>query len=197
MCNLYRMRKSVAEIANLFDAAQGNAFEWAENIYPRMEAPVIVSAHGERRLGPMHWGFPLEVQGKTKMITKHVTNARNLDSPMWRGSLAAHRCLVPFTSFAEPKAGKDGEGRPAQYWFTIEDQEIAAFAGLWRKTESGPVFAFCTTEPNALTAPLHPKAMPVVLLAEDHERWLSGTAEEARALQASYPSQLMRVTATN
>ncbi len=35
------------------------------------------------------------------------------------------------------------------------------------------VYAFCTTEPNPLVAPKHPKAMPVILLAEDQERWLT------------------------
>ncbi|AKM11787.1 hypothetical protein AB433_11825 [Croceicoccus naphthovorans] len=174
-----------------------SAFEWPEYIYPRMTAPVIVSARGERRLGPMDWGFPTQVCGKTRMLTKHVTNARNLNSPMWRPSLATRRCLVPFTRFAEPKAGKDAEGKPAQYWFTISDQPVAAFAGLWRPTETGPVFAFCTTEPNALVAPLHPKAMPVVLMAEDQDRWLGDDAEDALKLVASYPSQLMTVAATN
>lgn len=56
------------------------------------------------------------------------------------------------------------------------------------------VYAFCTTEPNPLVAPKHPKAMPVILLAEDHDRWLRGGVDDVLALQAAYPSQLMRVT---
>lgn len=143
----------------------------------------------------MNWGFPRSVPGKTKMLLKHVTNARNLDSPFWKSAVSnpARRCLVPFTAFAEPKPGKDDDGRPAHYWFRVADQEIPAFAGLWRPTETGAVFAFATCEPNSLVRPLHEKAMPVILLAEDHETWLSGTADEALALQAPYPSQLMHV----
>jgi putative SOS response-associated peptidase YedK len=53
------------------------------------------------------------------------------------------------------------------------------------------VYAFCTTEPNPLVAPRHPKAMPVILLREDHERWLAGSFDEVLALQAGYPSQMM------
>jgi putative SOS response-associated peptidase YedK len=53
------------------------------------------------------------------------------------------------------------------------------------------VYAFCTTEPNPLVAPKHPKAMPVVLLKDDHERWLRGSVDDAVALQLAYPSQLM------
>jgi len=193
MCNLYRMNRSATEIARIFDATLSGEFAWPDDIYPRCTAPVVIEARGERRLGPMRWGFPTEVPGKTRMLTKHVTNARNLASPMWRPSLARRRCLIPFTSFAEPKPGKDGHGRPAQYWFTVGDQPVAAFAGLWRPSEDGPLFAFCTTEPNPLIAPLHPKAMPVVLGREEQELWLTGSVEEALALQAPYPSQLMAV----
>lgn len=193
MCNQYRMRRPVAEIARVFSARVTQPVEWPDNIYPRMTAPIVISVNGDRRVGPMAWGFPTEVEGKTKRISKHVTNARHLESPFWRGALARHRCLVPFTEFAEPRPGKDEHNRPAQWWFKASDQPIAAFAGLWRQTEHGPVFAFCTTEPNALVAPLHPKAMPVILLPEDHERWLEGSVDDALALQAAYPSQLMRL----
>jgi putative SOS response-associated peptidase YedK len=40
-------------------------------------------------------------------------------------------------------------------------------------------------------APIHPKAMPLVLLREDHEAWLRAPVEEAVKLAAPYPSQLM------
>src|SRR3546814_12663938 len=128
----------------------------------------------------MNWGFPTQVKGKTKTIIKNVTNARNIESPFWKGAASnpARRCLVPFTQFAEPRPGKDAEGLPAQWWFTINDQLIPCFAGLWRPTESGPAFAFLTTDPNPLVEPLHPKAMPVVLHSDDHERWLRGSFED-------------------
>lgn len=194
MCNLYRMRRGPGEIARLFQAELPAAFEWKADIYPRYDAPVILSVEGARRMGPMRWGFPVEVQGKTKMRTEYVTNARNLDSPVWRPAMARQRCLVPFTSFAEPKPGRDAEGRPAQYWFEIPGAEVSAFAGLWRQSAFGPVFAFCTTDANPLVAPLHPKAMPAILHPEDYETWLTGDPVAARALVAPFPSQLMTVS---
>jgi len=145
ICNLYRMRGSVAEIAMVFAADVSGPIEWKDDIYPRYAAPVIVPAHGLRRLGPMTWGFPTEVAGaRGGKIKKHVTNARNLASPMWRPSMAKRRCMVLFTQFAEPKPGKDADGKPAQHWFRVTGSPVAAFAGLWRPTEAGPVFAFCT-----------------------------------------------------
>jgi putative SOS response-associated peptidase YedK len=36
--------------------------------------------------------------------------------------------------------------------------------------------------------------MPVILLAEDHERWLTGSLDDATGLQAGYPTQLMAMS---
>ncbi len=78
--------------------------------------------------------------------------------------------------------------------FTVEDQSVPCFAGLWKVDQDHDrVYAFCTTEPNPLVAPKHPKAMPVILLAEDQERWLTAPVEEALSLLTAYPSQLMSV----
>ena len=195
MCNQYAPETSAALIAKLFNAQWSeDEMNWKDEVYPKYQAPVVRMKEGRRIVDSMSWGFPTQVQGKTKMLTKHVTNARNLASPFWKGSAMnpERRCLVPFRRFAEPRPGKDPvTGRPANWWFTIADQPVAAFAGLWRPTEQGAVFAFATCEPNALVAPLHEKAMPVILLAEDHERWLSGDYADVTALQAPYPSQLM------
>ncbi len=195
MCNRFQVDASAAELARLLGAVVTREVIWDADIYPRRTAPVVIAHKGARRLGPMTWGFPMQTAGKTKTVIKYVTNARHLDSAFWQPSVThpARRCLVPFTRFAEPKPGRDAEGQPAQYWFSITDQPVACFAGLWRPTEAGAVFAIATIEPNALVAPLHPKAMPVVLMREDHDRWLTGTAEDVRQLQAPYPSQLMSV----
>ena len=100
----------------------------------------------------------------------------------------ARRCLVPFTSFAEPVIG----GGRAEHWFTIRDRPLAAFAGIWRPTaEEGKAFAFLTCEPNPLVAPLHPKAMPVILPEADYRAWLTGDWDDTQALACPYPSQLI------
>lgn len=143
-------------------------------------------------LDTMIWGVPRTMPGKRPgtTVTKHVT----LTSPFWKSMLANpdRRCLVPFNRFAEPKPGKDAEtGRPAEYWFAVTDRPVAVFAGIWRPSEAGNVFAFLTCEPNPLVAPLHPKAMPVVLSEDAYDLWLSGSYDEACAL--AVPSQLMAV----
>ncbi len=70
-----------------------------------------------------------------------------------------HRCLVPFTRFAEPKAEADrASPGDLNWWFTVADQAAPCFAGVWRiDHDHGHVYAFCTTEPNPLVAPKHPR----------------------------------------
>lgn len=160
--------------------------------WPRREALVARTIDGIATLDVMRWGVPQTLPGKRpgSTITMHVTNVRNLESPFWRAMLndPQRRCLVPFKEFAEPVIG----GGRREHWFSTE-RPVACFAGIWRPHEVGHVFAFLTTAPNPLVAPLHPKAMPVILAAEDERIWLCAPTEEALALVSAYPSQLMHV----
>jgi len=131
--------------------------------------------------------------GKPVLLDTRVTNVRNYTSPFWKSALAnpERRCLVPFTAFSEYGPGPAGK-RPL-YWFDVPSRPIVSFGGVWRPTDDGAVFAFLTTEPNPLVAPIHPKAMPVLLDEQDEERWLTCSFDEAVALAKPFPSQLMSV----
>jgi putative SOS response-associated peptidase YedK len=127
-----------------------------------------------------------------------TTNVRNVESRHWkRWQGVEFRCVVPFTAFAEPDpASKPEGGRTPNAWFAANpDCPLMFFAGFWvpqwqsvRKIKEGLItadlYGFLTTEPNAVVAPIHEKAMPVILANEDEiETWLTAPWEEARALQ--------------
>lgn len=210
MCNLYGHRVTRWEMQDYFEANDEFRREieretdesGLERVYPGYAAPIVRAGEGGRQIVAASWGFPTREprkrapkEGQSPYVITRWTNARNLGGSLWKREVAdpQHRCLVPFASFAEPKAAADkvagGEGN---WWFTVADQEIPCFAGLWKEDpELGTVYAFLTTEPNPLVAPKHPKAMPVILAREDHEQWLGGDLVEALALQTPYPSQLM------
>jgi len=104
-------------------------------------------------------------------------------------SKPAQRCLVPFSIFAEPKPNAGRE----EVWFKVNDALVSAFAGIWRPSANGNVYAFLTCEPNPLVAPIHPKAMPVILHPDDYGKWLSAPYDDACSLVTAFPSQLMSV----
>ena len=194
MCNQYRQMKTKENLAKLFDARLPSDLpDVTEELFPKREGLVVRKEGGERLVDAMKWGIPLAMRGAKgqPIAPKPVTNVRNLSSPFWKLTLARPewRCLVPFTSFAEPKIG---QGREC-WWFDLPSCEVAAFAGIWRPSEWGNVFAFLTCEPNPLVAPLHPKAMPVILAPEDYDTWLDGNTNDACSLAQPFPSQLMRV----
>lgn len=55
------------------------------------------------------------------------------------------------------------------------------------------VYGFLTTEPNAVVAPVHPKAMPVILREDDWDKWLESPAEEAMKLQRPWPNDSLKI----
>lgn len=200
MCNRYRMSAKQAELVTRYG---GNPI-YPEDVtipptelFPKRPAWVVRQHDGARVLDVMAWGFPHIVTGKSgKPIAKQVTNVRNYASPFWRSALKnpERRCLVPFTAFSEYGPGEPG--KLPLHWFDVPSRPIVSFAGVWRPVEGGgSVFAFLTTEPNPLVAPIHPKAMPVLLHEDDEERWLSAPIEEVLSLAVPFPSQLMTSSA--
>ena len=159
-------------------------------------APIVHNVEGgARELTTARWGMPSPVFAlKGRSSVSDVTNIRSVASPHWWRWLGVEsRCVVPFTSFAENELQPDGSRPPV--WFALdESRPLAFFAGVWtrwtsvRKVQEGEttndLFAFLTTEANAVVAPIHAKAMPVILTtAEEWDAWLEGSVAEATALQ--------------
>ena len=120
-----------------------------------------------------------------------MTNIRNTSSKHWQRWLGVeNRCVVPFTSFSEFNKAEGGD-----IWFALDVlRPLAVFAGIWtnwtcvRKVKEGEttndLFVFLITEPNDVVAPIQPKAMPVVLTAQEQvDIWMNAPADEALRLQ--------------
>lgn len=231
MCNLYAMMRGRAEAAALARAFgdRNNNQPPMSGVYPDYAAPVIVhGADGRRELRDLRWGMPsskpalfeaaklradkLRAKGKPVDFDellrmepdKGTTNVRNTTSRHWQPWLApAHRCLVPFTSFAEP----DQVGGTRQnIWFAFgEARPLAFFAGVYtpyscvRKISVGwedcEVFGFLTTEANAEVGAVHDKAMPVILTdPADWDLWTSEAPwNEVKHLQRPLPDGALTV----
>jgi putative SOS response-associated peptidase YedK len=130
-----------------------------------------------------------------------TTNIRNVNSKHWQRWLGVeNRCVVPFTSFSEFNKAAGGD-----IWFALdESRALAVFAGIWtrwtsvRKVKEGEMtndlFGFLTTEPNDVVAPIHAKAMPVILTEpEEIKTWMTAPADKALKLQRPLPNGLLEI----
>jgi putative SOS response-associated peptidase YedK len=185
MCNLYSLTRNREAILRLFRVShnRATAFEPFPAIFPGHQAPVVRAAEdGERELVMLSWGFVLLQDGRAPRRVTNVRDDKVRTSAFWRPSFEQRRCLVPASSFCEPK----GERPATWHWFAIQGSEarpLFAFPGLWRPYR-GPlkkngeaielqVFAFMTTTPNELVATINHERMPVLLTGEEQfETWL-------------------------
>ena len=206
MCNLYSMTKAPEAVLRLFRVGHNRAqpFTAKDAIFPGHSAPVIrLGPDGERELSCLGWGFVLPQAGRAPRRVTNFRDDKTLTSPFWRESFEHRRCLVPATSFAEPK-----EVTPATWhWFALngaDTRPLFAFAGIWRRwkgplKKDGPpveldVYAFMTTTPNTLVATINHERMPVILADETScDTWLNGTATEAFDLARQPPPEAMRI----
>jgi len=209
MCNLYSLSKGQQAIREFVDAVRdltGN-LPLLPGVFPDYSAPIVRNSPQGRELALARWGMPSPAFAlKGRNSDPGVTNVRNAASPHWRRWLGAeNRCVAPFTSFSENEVLPDGSRPPV--WFALDEtRPLAFFAGVWtrwtsvRKVKEGEttndLFAFLTTEPNAVVAPIHPKAMPVILTPRaEVDRWLTAPVKDALALQRPLPDGALRIVA--
>lgn len=125
-----------------------------------------------------------------------VNNIADLNKWTWRDIAAkpASRCLIPLTEFAEAEGPK---GAKTRTWVTIKDQPLVAWAGLWRMSDEwGPVYSGVMTDANNAMSVLHDR-MPVLLRADEYERWLRGSFDDAVSFQQRvYPDDLIEMNRT-
>lgn len=188
MCNLYRMTKAQAEVAELFKVSASSSLNTAEEIYPGYPGMVVAGD----TLRSMVWGFPLVLKSKKTgepLKPKPVNNTRTdkLESYMWRYSFVERRCLIPLTAWAEAEGPK---GKMTRTWLSLPDAEMFAVAGIWRESEEwGECYSMVMCDAAGEVVDVHDR-MPVILNCEQQAVWQTGSQEDAKALCRGYEGSL-------
>lgn len=200
MCGRYTLT-NVEQIAFRFAVAEsGVELEPRYNIAPSQLAPVLIAGHDGAELRMLSWGFRpprFDLSGPAPINARAETIA---EKPLFRPALSRRRCMIPADGFYEWQAVPGRRGKQP-YRFTLKDEELFAFAGLY--TEVGPTnagtYTIITTEPNELVSKVHNR-MPVILRREFEGLWLDTEVTELEPVLAcltSYPADAMRAAAVS
>ena len=116
-----RVTRNREAILRLFRVSHSRAaaYEIRDAIFPGYQAPIVrKAADGERELVVLNWGFVLLQKEKAP---KRVTNIRDdkAQRKFWKPSFEQRRCLVPASSYCEPK----GEKPATWHWFSINGDD--------------------------------------------------------------------------
>jgi putative SOS response-associated peptidase YedK len=201
MCGRYAITQPPAELAKLFGAigALPN-FPPRFNAAPSQMMPIIrQTANGTRELVLARWGLiPSWSRGANSQYSMINARAETVhNKPSYREAFQHRRCLVPANGFFEWHTVRK---RKQPYYFSLRNESVFAFAGLWEKWdggEDGPIesFTVIVTDANACVAPVHER-MPVLLSPDDCDRWLgegATTPSLPNDLLKPYPAPAMKV----
>jgi putative SOS response-associated peptidase YedK len=194
MSDKYQNRTALDDITRLFLAQPCGPALVDVEVEPAGRGLVVREQDRARIVSAMRWGFPLH-PGKAalarypKAKLKPVHKAKGLTRHFWKAFAAdpAHRCLIPVERFVERPAAKDKE---APVWFSLPDQPVFAWAGLWRDSpEWGEVYSCVMTEAAGPIVTIHDR-MPVILKPRDWDRWLHGSLQDVLDLQRPYDGDI-------
>jgi len=168
-------------------------------VLPTEQVPVVVPLDGEPEAVQMRWGLiPYWAYGVPLKASTINARVEGLDSaPSYREPWRrGQRCILVMGGFYEPHVNADGSREP--FFVRLTDREAFGVAGLWersRREDGAHVFSctLITVPANALLAEVHneKQRMPAILAAADHDTWLGGTPQQARAALRPYPTEPM------
>lgn len=182
MCGRYEFTaEQCEEIRQIADAIQRKygAGRWTPGeIRPTAKAPVLVQEESGVAPVLMKWGYQLP---GTLVINARAETVP--EKPLFRQSLAAHRCLIPATAFYEWDAGK------RKYQFTLPEEPVLYMAGLFDRRGGEDCYCILTTAANDSVKPVHNR-MPLVIPRKQTWTWLADKVSALSMLVAQPPELL-------
>jgi len=205
MCNRFTLRATQEEIALKLRLQQLPIWTPRFNIAPSQSVLGVRINNRQQASVLLKWPL-LPFWSKTPQIKFATMNARAdtiAEKPAYRASFKKRRCLIVADGFYEWPA-QSPKGTPP-FFFTLKDQQLFAFAGIWDHWQQGnhPAIESCsivTTTPNEWLSDIHHR-MPVILPEEDYDAWLNPDENDTTFLQSllkPYPeTEMQRLRVSN
>lgn len=202
MCGRYALHGPSSRLREQFEADIDDIpadFGPRYNAAPMQLLPVIRQRPtGERVVQLLRWGL-IPSWSKDESIATKLINARGetvAEKPSFRAAYKSRRCIVPASGFYEWKKVAGGK---QPYFIEPANELLFGFAGLWERWskpdgETVDTFTVITTEANEAMRSLHDR-MPVILLPDDYDQWLTKTTEPdlVRQLLVPCPDEMLQM----
>ena len=155
-------------------------FEARFNLPPTKPIPLLYQPAGEPDAVMASWGLvPFWSKDGKGFFNAQGETAH--EKPAFRAAFRKRRGVVMVDWFYEWQKLEGKRKQP--YLIRRADGLPLLFAGLWEPGDNAPTATILTIAPNDFMAPVHNR-MPVILEPEEVDRWIEGSAEDARALIA-------------
>ena len=168
------------------------------NVSPSQGVPVVIARDDRRLLVPMQWGYrPIWMKDDPKRPPP--INARFeslLERPMFKGSVASRRCLIPADGFYEWMAVPGRKTKQPMY-VRLKDGGLFGFAGLYtgHPDADDTSCVIVTTAANEAIEWIHHR-MPVILDRAVEDEWLDpANTDPIAALAALRPVSADQIVA--
>ncbi len=175
---LDRSAEALCEDFAIAWSAQASWGTWGRLSDLRAGHPAFVIRHTPEGTGldTQRWGM-----GEGREATTRIPG---LSRPWWRrlAERPAQRCLIPLTACTMATPARERRAT----WFALADASVFTVAGLWR--EGGDARGFAMVECEDGLSP-----MPMIVAAEDRERWLHGSIADITALQQPCLPETLRI----
>ena len=185
MCGRFTLRTPAQLLAQVFGVMDVPQFPIRYNIAPTQNVLAVrLDSRHQREFTTLQWGL-IPGWADDPSIGNKLINARAETvptKPSFRDAFRHRRCLIVADGFYEwEKQGKEKQ----PMLICHPDNRPFAFAGLWENWRKGPgeiqSCTIITTAPNAFMTQVHDR-MPVILLPQDYDQWLSGKPDIAEQL---------------
>jgi putative SOS response-associated peptidase YedK len=187
MCGRFVITSPPAALRQIFGYFEQPNFPPRHNIAPTQPIPVVILENGIRHFRLMRWGLlPAWVKDPRKFTL--LINARSetvTEKPAFKNAIRRRRCLIPADGYYEWQ-GSEKPMRP--FFIHRRDGAPIGLAGL-AETWIGPngeeldTVAIVTAPASADLSVLHHR-VPVTIGADDFDRWLDCSADNAEDAMA-------------